>query len=105
MNHSRSPWLAANASGGRTYNRWGIFSEGGVRIATMQDLTSSEMEHSNAVTMAAAPELRDALLTVLGHYAPGALLCSEWSISGNSQTDAVLREARAALSKAGVKVP
>lgn len=61
MNHSRSPWIAANASGGRIYKRWGVFSGDGVRIATMQEMSSSEKEHSNAVLMAAALELIKAL--------------------------------------------
>lgn len=49
---------------------------------------------------AAAPELLEALIVTLKHWAPKALECEEWVISGNSQTDAILRSARAAIAKA-----
>lgn len=32
--------------------------------------------------------------SLLRHYAPQALDCSVWTLSGNSQTDSILREAR-----------
>ena len=53
---------------------------------------------------AAAPELAEALRDMLAHYAPEALECDDWVLSGNTQTDAILRAARAALLKAGVKL-
>ena len=52
----------------------------------------------------AAPELAEALHDVLAYYAPEALECDDWVLSGNTQTDAILRAARAALLKAGVKL-
>ena len=51
-----------------------------------------------------APELAGALRDVLAHYAPEALECDDWVLSGNTQTDAILRAARAALTKAWVKL-
>ena len=53
---------------------------------------------------AAAPELAEALHDVLAYYAPEALECDDWVLSGNTQTDAILRAARAALTKAGVQL-
>lgn len=42
-------------------------------------------------------ELEAALRTVIHHYAPDALVCQDWVFDGNTQTDNVLRMARAAL--------
>jgi len=58
----------------------------------------------NATLIAAAPELAEALHDVLAYYAPKALGCDDWALSGNTQTDAILRSARAALLKAGIKL-
>ncbi len=45
-------------------------------------------------------DLLDALRDVLRYYAPQALECDLWTLSGNSQTDTMLRLAREALDKA-----
>jgi hypothetical protein len=66
MRHTRSPWLAANASGGRIFKRWGVFS-GGRRLATMVEGISSSQERDNATVMAAAPELLKALVDLVEH--------------------------------------
>lgn len=49
-------------------------------------------------------ELRAALTAMLQHYASKALECEDWCLSGNSQTDAILRQARAALAKRAYEV-
>ena len=54
----------------------------------------------NARLAAAAPDLLDALVAMAKQYAPAALDCAEWTLAGNSATDATLRTMRAAIAKA-----
>jgi hypothetical protein len=63
-------------------------------------IIDEEISAANARLIAAAPELLEALRSVLKYYAPSALECAEWALDGNSQTDAILRKARAAIAKA-----
>ena len=63
-------------------------------------LNETDTAFANARLIAAAPELLEVLKAVLTHYAPQSLTADDWVFSGNSQTDAVLRNARAAIARA-----
>lgn len=59
-----------------------------------------EREASPARLAESHAELQAALEGMLRHYALSALDCAEWALTGNSQTDAVLRAARRAFDNA-----
>ena len=79
-------------------------TEDGISHMAADDPIALETAKANAEFAVLAVNSHDELLgavkMLLKHYAPRALECDDWALSGNSQTDAVLRAARAVIAKA-----
>jgi hypothetical protein len=87
--HTPGPWYAWNI-------QLGPEGKGPYSFPLGRD---SETAAANARLIAAAPEMLEALREMMNHYAPGTLEQADWVFNGNSQTDKVLRHARAVLAK------
>ena len=94
--HSPIPWTM----GGQPKNGAGSDWREMLAPGKFRPMYIGEALKDDAQLMIAAPELLEACNALLRHYAPAALEQGDWAFSGNSQTDAIIRLARAAISKA-----
>jgi hypothetical protein len=62
--HTPGPWTAYNASNGRIYKFWRI-KAGKHVVATVSDIDLTNEDYANARLIAAAPELLEALETLI----------------------------------------
>lgn len=97
LTHTPGPWHIAY--GGRDGDDYAVIGSKHADQAIC-NLEPRGYNPANARLIAAAPELLEACQNLLRHYAPNALTCNDWYLSGNSQTDAILRQARDAIAKA-----
>jgi fumarate hydratase class II len=96
--YTPGPWQAYNAIGGRILNRWHIQGTKHKSLASVHAQDSSEEEAANALLIAAAPALAEALMAAL----PALLEAEEKWSNGEDCYSQVVEIARHALQDAGL---
>lgn len=102
--HTKGPWIVddrhVHPENGLVYSQGHIEDDVIVCVDTDARVGGllSETDKANLRLISAAPDLLEACKDLMRHYAAGVTPSTD--LSGNSQTDAILRYARAAIAKA-----